>query len=61
MHLNTSRTLYPVDKQCSWQCAQHFGIVLFPGGVENAQNVNFSKFRNVTITHVGYKGFIIRG
>ena len=33
----------------------------FPGGVENAQNGIFSKFRNVIFTYVGYIGFIICG
>ena len=57
MHLNTSRTLYPADKQCSWQCALHFGIVQFPGGVENAQNDNFFKnFEMQLLRMLGTKG-----
>ena len=57
----TCRTLYPADKQCSWQYTLHFGLTQFPGRVENAQNVNFLKFRNVTISQAGDIGVIICG
>ena len=39
------------DKQCSSLYAVHFMFLAFPDGVENGQNVNFSKF-----THVGTWG-----
>ena len=61
MILNTYLTLYPADKQCSWQYALHFGLMQFPGRVENAQSVNFLKFRTVTISQVGDIGVIICG
>ena len=53
--------LHGADKQCSSLYAVHFMFLAFPDGVENGQNVNFSKFRNVIFTHVGYIGFIICG
>ena len=59
--LNTYRTLYPADKQSSWQYALHFGLVHFPGRVENAQNVNFLNNRIVTISQVGDIGVNIGG
>ena len=49
------------DKQCSSLYAVDFMFLAFPDGVENSQNVNFPKFRNVTITYVGYTGVIICG
>ena len=49
------------DKQCSSLYAVHFMFLGFSDGVENGQNVNFSKFRNVIFTHVWYMGFIICG
>ena len=52
--------LHGADKQCSSLYAVHFMFLGFPDGVENGQNVNFSKFINVIFTHVGYIGFIIR-
>ena len=61
MLLNTSRTLYPADNQYSWQYALHFVLLQFPGRVKNAQNIHFLKFRNVTISQVGYIGVIICG
>ena len=53
--------LHGADKQCSSLYAVHFIFLAFPDGVEIGQNVNFSKFRNVIFTHIGYIGFIIRG
>ena len=61
MILNTYLTLYRADKQCSWHYALRFGLLQFPGRVKNAQNVNFLKFRNVTISQVGDIGVIICG
>ena len=37
------------DKQSSSVYADHFMLLAFPGGVENDQNVNFSKFTNVKL------------
>ena len=48
--------VHGADKQCSSLYVVHFMFLAFPDGVENGQNVNFPKFRNVTITHVGYIG-----
>ena len=53
--------LHGTDKQCSSLYAVHLRFLAFPDGVENAQNANFSKFRNVIMTYVGYIGFIICG
>ena len=61
MILKTDLPLYTADKQCRWQYALHFGLVQFPGRVENAQNVNFLKFRNVTISQIEYIVVIICG
>ena len=53
--------LHSAEKQSSLLYAVHFIFLAFLDGVENGQNVNFSIFRNVIFTHVGYIGFIIRG
>ena len=53
--------LHGAYKQCSSLYAVHLMFLAFPDGVENGQNVNFLKFRSITITHAGYTGFIIRG
>ena len=41
------------DKQSGSVYAVHFMFLAFAGGVENAQNVNFSKFQNVTLRKFG--------
>ena len=53
--------LHSADKQSNLLYAFHFMFLSFPDRVENAQNVNFLKFRNVTISQVGYIGVIICG
>ena len=53
--------VHSADKQFSSLYAVHFMFLAFPDGVENVQNVNFSKFRNVIFTHVGFIGFTICG
>ena len=53
--------VHGADKQCSSFYAVYFMFLAFPDGVENGKNVNFPKFRNVTIMYVGYTGDIICG
>ena len=53
--------LHSAHKQCSSLYAVHFMFLAFPDGVENGQNVNFSKFRNVIFSHVGFIVFIVCG
>ena len=54
--------LHSADKQSNSLvcCPFHVPIISFDG-VENAQNVNFLKFRNVTISQIEYIVVIICG
>ena len=51
--------LHNADKQSNSLYAVHFMFLSFLDGVENAQNVNFLKFRNVTISQIEYIVVII--
>ena len=51
--------LHSADKQSNSLYAVHFMFLSFPDRVENAQNVNFLKFRNVTISQIEYIVVII--
>ena len=53
--------LHSADKQSNSLYAVHFMFLSFPDGVENAQNVNFLKFPNVTISQIEYIVVIICG
>ena len=53
--------LHKADKHSNSLYAVHFMVLSFPDRVENAQNVNFLKFGNVTISQVGDIGVIICG
>ena len=53
--------LHSADKHSNSLYAVHFMFLSFSDRFENAQNVNFLKFRNVTISQVGDIGVIICG
>ena len=51
--------LHSADKHSNSLYAVHFMFLSFPDRVENAQNVNFLKFRNVTTSQMEYIVVII--
>ena len=53
--------LHSADEHSNSMYAVHFMFLSFPDRVENAQNVIFLKFRNVTISQVGDIGVMICG